>query len=193
MFMHVGGVGDEAKLAEAVGKVFAKIKETSGSAGGAASGSGAPVAAIDSAQTKLNTQQIDQVFGAKGETAPNGVHKVTIAKTTRMHGHEMGSAMGVNTWAAFAGTDQKAVVDGDFAMYENELQPVLKSLRSHDINVVAIHNHMTMEQPRVVFLHYWGVGPAAELAKAVKAALDAQAHAGATGAKEVGHEASDHK
>jgi hypothetical protein len=179
VFMHIGGTGDPSKLAAAVGKVFAKIKETSGGAGKA------PEVQIDSAQTKLNTQQIDSVFGAKGETAPNGVHKVTLAKPTKMHGHEMGAAMGVNTWAAFAGADAQAVVDGDFAMYENELQPVLKALRKNNINVVAIHNHMTHEEPRVVFLHYWGVGPAADLARAVKAAVDAQATAGKGG--DAGH------
>ena len=169
MFMHIGGTGDADKLAAAVGKVFAKIKETSG--GGEPP---APVADIDSARNTLDTKKVDEVFGAKGETSPNGVHKVTIAKPTKMHGHEMAAAMGVNTWAAFAGTDDKAVVDGDFAMYEDELQPVLKALRKNNIHVVAIHNHMTHENPRVVFLHYWGVGPARDLAKAVKAALDAQ-------------------
>jgi hypothetical protein len=180
MFMHIGGTGDEQKLASAVGKVFARIKETSGTGAGADAGHAAapPTMAIDSGETKLDTQRIDSVFGAKGETAPNGVHKVTIAKTTKMHGHEMGSAMGVNTWAAFAGRDDRAVVDGDFAMYEDELQPVLRSLRGSGINVVAIHNHMTHETPRVVFLHYWGVGPAGDLAKGVKAALDAQGRVG---------------
>src|SRR5215210_272881 len=176
MFMHVGGMGDAEKLAAAIGKVFAAIKETS-TTGGAAS-SRVPVADIDSAKTKLDIQRINDAFGVKGETAPNGVHKVTIAKITKMHGEEMGSAMGVNTWAAFAGTDDRAVVDGDFAMYENELQTVLKSLRQSGINIVAIHNHMTMEEPRVVFLHYWGVGRAEELAKGVKAALDAQGKVG---------------
>ena len=176
MFMHVGGMGDAEKLAAAIGKVFAAIKETS-TTGGAA-GSRVPVADIDSAKTKLDVQRINDAFGAKGETAPNGVHKVTIAKITKMHGEEMGSAMGVNTWAAFAGTDDRAIVDGDFAMYENELQPVLKSLRGSGINIVAIHNHMTMEDPRVVFLHYWGVGRAEELAKGVKSALDAQGKVG---------------
>ena len=66
------------------------------------------------------------------------------------------------------------MVDGNFAMYEAELQPVLKALRKNNIHVVAIHNHMTHKSPRVVFLHYWGAGPARELAKGVKAALDAQ-------------------
>jgi hypothetical protein len=82
--------------------------------------------------------------------------------------------MGVNTWAAFAGSDDKAVVDGDFAMYEKEVQGVLKALRGAGIQIVAIHNHMTGEEPRVVFLHYWGIGPTADLAKGLKAALDTQ-------------------
>jgi hypothetical protein len=168
MFMHIGGMGDAEQLAAAVGKVFAKIKET-GSGGGEIA-----KAEIDSAKNTLDAGRIDGVFGVKGETSPNGVHKVTIAKATKMHGHEMGSAMGVNTWAAFAGSDERAIVDGDFAMYEDELQAVLKSLRKSNINVVAIHNHMTHEEPRVVFLHYWGVGPAQELATAVKSALEAQ-------------------
>ena len=91
-----------------------------------------------------------------------------------MGGHEMGKAMGVNTWAAFAGTNEKAVVDGDFAMTEQELQNVLKALRGHGISVVAIHNHMTDDNPRIMFLHYWGIGPAEQLARGLKAALDTQ-------------------
>ncbi|WP_132680082.1 DUF1259 domain-containing protein, partial [Pseudomonas aeruginosa] len=79
-----------------------------------------------------------------------------------------------NTWAAFAGTDEQAVVDGDFAMREGELQTVLKVLRREGINIVAIHNHMTHEEPRYVFLHYWGKGKAAELAQSLKRTLDAQ-------------------
>lgn len=173
MFMHIGGMGDAEKLAAAVGKVFAKIKETSGGGGGAV-----PTADIDSSKNSLDTKRLDGIIGTNGETAPNGVHKVTVAKTTKMHGHAMGSAMGVNTWAAFAGSDKRAIVDGDFAMYEDELQAVLKSLRKSNINVVAIHNHMTHENPRVVFLHYWGVGPAQELARGVRSALDAQKASG---------------
>ena len=80
--------------------------------------------------------------------------------------------MGVNTWAAFAGSDDNAVVDGDFAVTENELQPVLKALRAGGIDVVAIHSHMTGETPRILFLHYWGRGKAANLAGVVKKALD---------------------
>src|SRR5688500_968775 len=142
MFMHVGGMGDEAKLAEAIGKVFAKIEETKGGKGEVLR------AEIDPAKTSLDPKKIDAILGAKGELA-NGVYKVTIGRTTKMGGHVMGGAMGVNTWAAFAGSDDKAVVDGDFAMLESELQGVLKALRTAGIAVVAIHNHMTGEQPRI--------------------------------------------
>jgi len=90
-------------------------------------------------------------------------------------GCDMTKEMGVNTWAAFAGTDDNAVVDGDFAVLEDELQPVLKTLRGGDINIVAIHSHMTHENPRILFLHYWGKASTAALAKTLKAALDTQA------------------
>jgi hypothetical protein len=167
MFMHVGGMGDEEKLARGVGAVFAKLKETAGAKGLA------PKADIDPAKSALDPSKVDAILGVKGELA-KGVYKATIGLKTRMGEHEIGSAMGVNTWAAFAGSDDKAVVDGDFAMREPELQGVLKALRGAGINVVAIHSHMTMESPRIVFLHYWGIGRAADLAAGLKAALDTQ-------------------
>jgi hypothetical protein len=90
-----------------------------------------------------------------------------------MHDVEVGNQMGVNTWGTFAGSDEKAVVDGDFAMRESELQNVLKTLRGAGINVVTIHQHMVGEEPRIMFLHFWGVAPAGDLAKRLRAALDA--------------------
>ncbi len=167
MFMHIGGMGDEEKLASAVGKVFAKIKETSGGKGQI------PKADLDPAKTSLDPKNIEGIMGVKGQMA-NGVYKITIGRTTKMGGHEVGNAMGINTWAAFVGSDQEAVVDGDFVMLEKELQSVLKALRGAGINIVAIHNHVEMESPRVVFLHYWGVGSTSDLAKGLKAALDTQ-------------------
>jgi hypothetical protein len=167
MFMHIAGMGDEDKLASAVGKVFAKIKETSGGKGQT------PKADLDPAKSSLDPKNIESIIGAKGQMA-NGVYKVTIGRATKMNGHEVGSAMGINTWAAFVGSDQQAVVDGDFVMLEKELQPVLKALRGAGINVVAIHNHIETESPRIVFLHYWGIGSTTDLAKGLKAALDSQ-------------------
>jgi len=169
MFMHVAGMGDEAQLAAAVGRVFAKIKETSGGRGEA------PTADIDPAKTSLAPERIEGILGVKGELK-DGVYKVVIGRTAKMHGTEIGNTMGVNTWAAFAGADDKAVVDGDFAMLETELQAVLRALRRHGINIVAIHQHMTGETPRVMFLHYWGIGPTQALAKGLRAALEVQKH-----------------
>ncbi len=166
-FMHIGGMGTEEFLAGAVGKVFAKLKETMKNP------PAFPTANIDPAKTKLTEQILVEVIGHAGELK-NGVYKISIGRPTKMHGYTMGKAMGVNTWAAFSGTDQEALVIGDFAMYEDELQGVLKALRKGNIQVVAIHNHMTHEKPRVVFLHYWGIGPAKSLAASVKAALDTQ-------------------
>src|SRR3989454_2755075 len=118
MFMHIGGMGDEAGLAGAVGKVFVKIKETSGGKGDV------PTVDIDPAKSSLDPRKVDAVLGKSGELK-DGVYKVTMGRVTTMHGETMGSTMGVNTWAAFAGSDDKAVVDGDFAMLESELQGVL--------------------------------------------------------------------
>ncbi|TMA25028.1 MAG: DUF1259 domain-containing protein [Deltaproteobacteria bacterium] len=160
MFMHIGGMGDESKLAEAVGKVFATLKQKGD----------VPAVDIDPAKSTIDPAKLDTAFGKKGEFK-DGVYKATWGRTTKEHGMTVGNTMGVNTWAAFAGSDDKAVVDGDFAMLESELQNVLKALRHAGINIVAIHSHMSGEQPRVLFLHYWGIGPADQLAKAVMAAL----------------------
>jgi hypothetical protein len=147
MFMHIGGMGDEVKLAGAVGKVLTTIKNTSGGRGEV------PRVELSPAQTSLDRKTIEDILGMKGQLA-NGVYKVTIGRTTTMHGHEVGNTMGVNTWAAFAGSDEKAIVDGDFIMFEHEVQPVLKALRGAGIHIVALHHHMTEESPRTVFLHY---------------------------------------
>lgn len=169
MFMHVGGMGDEKALASAVGKVFARLKETAG-------GKGETLTAdIDPAKTTLAPAKIEAVLGYKGDLK-DGVYKVVIGRTTKMGGHIVGKQMGVNTWAAFAGSDDKAVVDGDFAMLESELQAVLKALRAGSIDIVAIHNHMTGENPRIVFLHYWGIGPTEALSRTIRSALDKTRH-----------------
>jgi len=169
-FMHIGGEGDAVKLATAVRKVQEKIKEIRTAAPQPAMRFGiAPLAE----KSSISPASIESVLG-KGQTN-EGMFKVVIGRTTKMPcGCTVGKDMGVNTWAAFYGTDQHAIVDGDFAVFEGELQAVLKSLRNSGVNIVAIHSHMEGEIPKVLFLHYWGAGPAADLAKAVKAALDTQ-------------------
>jgi len=165
MFMHISGMGDEEKLAAAVGKVFSMIEVT------ARSKPETRQASIDPARTTLDPKRIDTILGQSGELK-NGVYKITIGRETSMHGASMGATMGVNTWAAFAGADDLAVVDGDFAMLEPELQGVLKALRGAGIDIVAIHQHMAGETPRVLFLHYWGIGRTEDLAKGLRLALD---------------------
>jgi Domain of Unknown Function (DUF1259) len=165
MFMHIGGMGPEQELAAAVGKVFAKISETSGGKGEK------PEAQIDPARSSLDPAKLDSALGLKGEYK-DGVYKFVVGRTTHMHDVAIGNQMGVNTWGAFAGSDDKAIIDGDFAMHESELQNVLKTLHKAGINVVAIHQHMVGEEPRIMFLHYWGVAAAGDLAKGLRAALD---------------------
>ena len=168
-FMHIGGMGDTARLATAVKAVYDRIAKVRSAQPSPASAFPGDIPAT----SNISAAPIEEVFGMKSQTS-NGMVKIVVGRKTTMHGVEVGNEMGVNTWAAFAGTDQQAVVDGDFAMLESELQPVLKTMRAAGINIVAIHQHMTNETPRYVFLHYWGKGRAVDLARAVKKALGTQ-------------------
>jgi hypothetical protein len=165
MYMHISGIGSEEKLAQGVKAIFNKITElrkTDPSKG----------AAKDVTNT-LNTQQITSLLGQSGEMS-RGVYKVTIGRPDvklQEHGAPVSSFMGFNTWAAWQGTPEKAAVAGDFAMLENEVEHVIEALVNNGIEVVALHNHMVHEEPRIFFLHYWGVGPAEKLANGLKAAL----------------------
>src|SRR5438477_8027967 len=169
-FMHLGGEGSAEKLSTAVRKVWDKIKEIRAANPQPRTTFGdSPLLS----QSSITGKTVEDILGMKGQ-ANNGMFKVVVGRTAKMMDTEVGKEMGVNTWAAFAGADDNAVVDGDFAVLEDEMQAVLKSLRHDGINIVAIHSHMTHENPRILFLHYWGKGEAAALAKAVKSALDTQ-------------------
>ena len=169
-FMHIGGEGSAEKLAAGVRAVFDKMKEIrSASSQPATMFSGTRIPE----KSSITAKPLEDALGGKGQSN-NGMYKVVIGRPAKMHGTAIAAEMGVNTWAAFAGSDDNAVVDGDFAMHEDELQRVLKSMRKEGINVVAIHSHMSGEQPRTLFLHYWGRGKAEDLAKALKRTLVAQ-------------------
>lgn len=165
-YMHVHGMGAAADLArrlrpalDIIDKAMAAAPKTTATPTTAAGVTGAAVA---------------KVIGHQGEQ--NGpVYKITIGRpdvVLREHGALINARMGLNTWAAFAGTDADAMVAGDVAMLEHEVTPVLKALRAHGLDVVAIHHHMTGTAPVVIFLHYFGVGPAEKLAVGVRAAVD---------------------
>jgi len=167
-FMHIGGEGTVEKLASGVKATLAKQKEIRAAKPQPARVFGS---AFAPSANSITGSRIDEILGSKGQ-ANSGMFKVVIGRKTKMPcGCEMTKEMGVNTWAAFGGTDTDAVVDGDFAVLEYELQPVLRSLRSAGVNIVAIHHHMTHEEPRILFLHYWGRGAAPKLAESLQRAL----------------------
>lgn len=170
MFMHIEGSGPAEKLAASVRKAIDTVREIRRAAPVPARNFGGPAAAD---KNSITPGRLEEILGVKGQ-ASGGMYKVVIGRKGSVHGHEVGKEMGLNTWAAFGGTDDEAIVCGDFAMREAEVQGVLKALRRAGIYVVALHNHMTHEEPRYYFLHYWGKGPAVALARALKNALDAQ-------------------
>ena len=166
-FMHIEGEGAAEKLASAVKKVYDAAKQIRATSPKPKNSFGAQPLPEKSS---IVAAALNEIFGIQGESK-DGMVKFTIGRPATMHGVKIDSTMGVNTWAAFAGSDDNAVVDGDFAVTEDELEPVLKSLLKDKINIVAIHQHMTHEQPRIMFFHYWGRGPARDLANAVKGGL----------------------
>ena len=166
-FMHIAGEGSVDQLASAVRKVYDATKQVRASNSQPKDSFGAsPLPEKNS----INATPLNDIFEAQGESK-DGMAKFTFGRFAKMHGTNIGKEMGVNTWAAFAGSDDNAIVDGDFAVTEDELQPVLKSLLKDKINIVAIHQHMTHEEPRVIFFHYWGRGSAKDLANAIKGAF----------------------
>src|SRR5689334_662421 len=168
MYMHVGGSGNLEQLAQKAKAVLDKIKEVRG--GDPSKGT----ASTEAVQNTLDTKRLDDIVGYKAEMS-KGVYKYTIGRPDvqlKEHGVTVTTFMGFNTWAAFQGTPEHAAVAGDFTMLENEVASVIKALIENGIEVVAVHNHMVHEQPRIFFLHYWGVGNAEQLAKGLRAALD---------------------
>ena len=162
-YMHVHGMGKAADLAR-------EVKPGLDLIGHAKAEGTSPLATSGPA---LDTAKIAQIVGHAGEQS-GAVYKITVGRNDiamKDHGAAINARMGLNTWAAFYGMQEDAVVAGDIAMLESELTPVLKTLRKNGIDVVAIHHHMTEEKPMVIFLHYWGRGSADKLANAFKATL----------------------
>jgi hypothetical protein len=168
MYMHVGGSGSTEQMAQKAKAVLDKVKEVRG--GDPAKGT----ASTEAVNNTIDTKKLDEIVGSKGEMS-KGVFKHTIGRpdvTLTEHGAKVTTFLGFNTWAAWQGTPEHAAVAGDFTMLEDEVEPVLKALIENGIEVVALHNHMVHEKPRIFFLHYWGVGNAEQLAKGLRAAID---------------------
>ena len=165
-YMHVHGHGTAADLATKVKPAIDLI--------GAKAPAGASTANGRAITGTLDSAALARIVGYPGEQ--NGqVYKITIGRPDiplKEMGASINARMGLNTWAAFYGSDSDAVIAGDIAMLDREVTPVLKSLRSSGIDVVAIHHHMTGTNPTVIFLHYWGKGPAQKLATAFRTAIE---------------------
>jgi hypothetical protein len=176
LFMHLGGSGDTEEMAQKAKAVLDKITQLRGA------DPSKGTASNENVQNTLDTKKLDEIIGHKAEMT-KGVYKYTIGRPDvklKEHSVPVSTFLGFNTWAAFQGTHDNAAVAGDFAMLENEVEPVLKALIENGIEVVALHNHMVHEQPRIFFLHYWGVGNAEKLAQGLRAAL---AQTGKSGSK----------
>jgi hypothetical protein len=167
-YMHVHGMGTAADLTKRVKPAIDLIDQS-------VTRTARSTATRPSTSTPaLNGAALAKIIGHDGEQS-GPVYKITIGRPDidlREHGAVIDSRMGLNTWAAFSGSDDEAMVTGDVAMLQGEVTPVLKALRSNGIYVVAIHHHMTGVQPMVIFLHYFGSGPAATLAQGIRAAVD---------------------
>ncbi len=181
IYMHIDGSGDVETMARDVKAVFDKVKELRGK--------DPKSAPKDSVINTLNTSALDAIIGAKGEMSL-GVYKYTIGRPDvqlKEHGTPVSTFGGFNTWASWQGTPDKAAVCGDFTMLTDEVAPVIKALVENGIEVVAVHNHMVQEEPKIFFLHYWGVGSSEKLAKGLRAALDQTGKAKAGRMKMDGH------
>src|SRR5437879_12333827 len=170
-FMHIQGDSTLEHLASSVRLLYDKVREFRTAHLTPADSFLKP--ALPDVST-ITDDPLNKNFHISGEVN-KGMIKFTFGRPAKMHGVTIDSTMGVNTWAAFAGSDENAVVDGDFAVTESELRKALKSLREAGINIVAIHSHMIGEEPRIVFFHYWGRGSAQNLAQSIRKALPAPA------------------
>ena len=162
-FMHVHAHGDAMTLARNLKPALDLTPKPPAS----------PTPAAPAAPA-FNLAALDKIVGHKGE-ALGPVYKFTLGRddlNLKEHGAAINARMGLNSWAAFAGNESDAQIAGDIAMRESEVNPVLKALRSHKLNIVAIHHHMLGTQPPVIFLHYWGRGNGEDLAAGFRAALD---------------------
>jgi hypothetical protein len=168
-YMHVHGHGKAADLAKMAKPAVDLIGHTSPQHEASVTSGKSSITA-----GQMDTAKVAKIVGHEGEQTGQ-VYKITVGRDDlklKEMGAPINARMGLNTWAAFYGSDANAEVAGDVAMVSQEVTPVLKALRSNGLNVVAIHHHMIGTRPTIYFLHYWGTGPAEKLANGFKAALN---------------------
>ena len=170
-YLHVGGHGDPAKMASVIRDALGASKTPLAT----------PAAATPPPAVDLDTAQLDQIIGVKGQ-ANGGVYQFGVPRRDPVMEGGMQIApvgpMGVANAIGFQPTGGgKAAITGDFVLTGDEVNPVIKALRGNGIDVTAVHSHMLDEQPRLFFLHFWAVDDALKLAKGLRAALDKTASA----------------
>ncbi|WP_317048165.1 DUF1259 domain-containing protein [Pontibacter diazotrophicus] len=167
-YMHVHGVGEPADLAR---KYAASIRDSKLYPANQPKAAGSTE---QPATARFDIPSLDAIVKHKGSV--NGpTYKYTVGRddlSIKAMGAELTAAIGLNSWATFAGTKEKAHIAGDIAMLEHEVNPVIKVLRQNGLEVVAVHNHMLGDDPRMIFLHYYGNGQATDLAKGFRAAIN---------------------
>jgi len=159
MYMHILGTGQAEALARGIRRALDKTETPRSQP------------APTSASPAIDTKRVEEIIGHPGH-AGGGIFKIVVGRPgVRAHGMELTSSMGLNSWIAFIGTSDRAHIAGDMAMAANEVNPVIRALRKHGVRILAVHNHMLDEEPRIFFLHYWGTGKAENLARAFRDAL----------------------
>lgn len=168
MSLHFEGTGNEKVMARAMGWIYSTVMGLKSS--------GAPVQSVklDIAHSSLDQKKMEELLW-KGEMQ-NGIFKVELARATTLMNQKLGESAGASSWAAFAGNGENVVVNGDIASIEDELPFVLKELLMGNIQVTSIHTHMTQETPKLVFVHFFGVGKLETIAPAVKEAIWTKEH-----------------
>ena len=177
MYMHVHGHGDATKLATTLREALGQSKTPFGGETAAIPPQAATQAATTAStaqSAEIDTAAIDQALGRKGK-ANGPVYQVSVprAETPKDNGMDVPEAMGSAIAINFQGTAPgKVATTGDFVLTADEVNPVLRALRSNGIEVTGIHNHMLGDEPRLFFMHFWANDDTQKVAKGLRAALD---------------------
>lgn len=166
-YLHLAGIDETDSLAAALGAVLQTLEDVKGLPR-------EPPAPVDPTATTFDPAPVDSVLGIRGQMR-QGAYELTLPRSTRLEGFDLGGPSGIATQVRFAGSVARAAVHGSFALQESELQPVLRALRASGIEIASIDAALVGEEPSLVFVHFWGRGRATDLARGIRDALDATA------------------
>jgi hypothetical protein len=169
-YLHLAAVGETDSLAAAAAAVLQTLEDVRGQPR-------EPPPLFDPTATAFDPAQVDSILGVRGRMR-QAAYEITLPRSVRLEGFDLGAASGISTRATFAGGPDRAVVSGSFALLESELQPVLRALRASGLEIAAVGGSLVGEEPRLVHVHYWGRGRAGDLARGIQDALEITARSG---------------